>query len=876
MRYIQLCILYILLTSRSFSVLCNDTIGGLLFRAYEYPKDERTSFVIPSPGQTVKFKDYLSLSFDLKIRRQGDHFGYICQLIAGEESSINLVLVNPVKQTPYLCIIKDQQYLGKIREGKINIYEWNRIHLEMEIDRDTLYVKENGVILAKEGKLPENRSVRICFGVNNLANFPTSDVAPMNLKNITFRLRAKETAPYTWPLQQPSPDGLLEDQSGNLTAAVTNPEWIINRHLHWEPVRSIRFTSKTYPVAAPLSNAFYFVSRDKVTCLDLIRNSLKEYPSVPEVDVERLTNQFIMVPDASGEGQLVYYDFEKPAGEYLSFFNFDTGKWTIPIERLRQSSYNQHNAFFNVRDSSVVQLFGYGFHTYFSELNRISLAGEIMRQELPGIITPRYLSSVGITDSVVYIYGGLGNEVGQQEYGVYNYRDLFTLDLSGYRLRKLWSIPAGKYEEVPAQTLLVDSLQQQAKGLFFNPTRFLSGLTLKNLNLKTGELTSLGDTIPYTFHDVSSYADLLYLPAQKRYYAVTLHQADTSGYEANVYSIASPVLASPSDRPQEKNRLAKDLVLITASLVMIAGFVLLRRYRKGRKNGLSAPVPVAQAHTDCTRADAANVAQPSIDGKKEGEEARGIDQEKIPYQAIKPGIYMLNGFQVINKDLKDITGKFTPVMRQLLTVIILYSNRNGKGISNIKLKELFWYDKSEESFSNNRSVNMRKIRLLLKEIGEVEITAENGYWYFLNKGNIYNDYVFATRLIKRVMPLNRIADGDLAKLLDLASCGQLLPNMQCEWIDEFKADYSDSMIGLLSKLRDSKQFEENDKMKISLAGGILRFDSLDEDSVRIKCRSLLRLKRFGAAHASFDQFVKEYKLLLNEEFQSTFEEFTGV
>lgn len=75
---------------------------------------------------------------------------------------------------------------------------------------------------------------------------------------------------------------------------------------------------------------------------------------------------------------------------------------------------------------------------------------------------------------------------------------------------------------------------------------------------------------------------------------------------------------------------------------------------------------------------------------------------------------MLNGFQVINRDLKDITGKFTPIMRQLLSVIILYSNQNNKGISNIKLKELLWYDKSEESFSNNRSVNIRKIRLCWK------------------------------------------------------------------------------------------------------------------------------------------------------------------
>lgn len=50
---------------------------AFLFVAYEYSKDERTSFIIPSGNQGVRFKDYLSVSFDLKIREKGEHFGYV-------------------------------------------------------------------------------------------------------------------------------------------------------------------------------------------------------------------------------------------------------------------------------------------------------------------------------------------------------------------------------------------------------------------------------------------------------------------------------------------------------------------------------------------------------------------------------------------------------------------------------------------------------------------------------------------------------------------------------------------------------------------------------------------------------------------------------
>ena len=94
-----------------------ENIGGLSFRAYEYSKDERTSFIIPSGNQGVRFKDYLSVSFDLKIREKGEHFGYVCRMIVDNRNSLNLILVNPVNEEPYLCLIKDQQYLGKIHSS---------------------------------------------------------------------------------------------------------------------------------------------------------------------------------------------------------------------------------------------------------------------------------------------------------------------------------------------------------------------------------------------------------------------------------------------------------------------------------------------------------------------------------------------------------------------------------------------------------------------------------------------------------------------------------------------------------------------------------------------------------------------------------------
>ena len=52
--------------------------------------------------------------------------------------------------------------------------------------------------------------------------------------------------------------------------------------------------------------------------------------------------------------------------------------------------------------------------------------------------------------------------------------------------------------------------------------------------------------------------------------------------------------------------------------------------------------------------------------------------------------------------------------------------------------------------------------------------------------------------MQKMAPLDVVYKEDLEKLLSLASFGQLLPNMQFDWVDSFKADYSDSKIGRAS------------------------------------------------------------------------------
>ena len=116
MKYIRL-LFYILFISKTIVTWGGENIGGLSFHAYEYSKDERTSFIIPSGNQGVRFKDYLSVSFDLKIREKGEHFGYVCRMIVDNRNSLNLILVNPVNEEPYLCLINNKMGFSSELDG---------------------------------------------------------------------------------------------------------------------------------------------------------------------------------------------------------------------------------------------------------------------------------------------------------------------------------------------------------------------------------------------------------------------------------------------------------------------------------------------------------------------------------------------------------------------------------------------------------------------------------------------------------------------------------------------------------------------------------------------------------------------------------------
>ena len=108
---------------------------------------------------------------------------------------------------------------------------------------------------------------------------------------------------------------------------------------------------------------------------------------------------------------------------------------------------------------------------------------------------------------------------------------------------------------------------------------------------------------------------------------------------------------------------------------------------------------------------------------------------------IHSSIFLFGQFQIIDKEGNDITRLFTPLLKELLLIIVIHSIRNGRGISSEGMNEILWHDKSEKDAKNNRSVNLAKLKILLEKVGNCMISKEAGFWQFqIADPDMYVDY----------------------------------------------------------------------------------------------------------------------------------------
>lgn len=791
--------------------------NGLSFKSYEVTPDKRTSLLIPSSDCSLGLSGSVSLSFDVRIDDRKDKFGYVCRVLVDDDRVFDLILSTSAENGYIIGLASSDDRLYPLPFEGNDINRWNNIHISMSLKESMLKVSVNGVDMSVPLADVRAHKLQFAFGKNEIEEFRTSDVAPMHLRDMVLKRDGRVIR--KWPLMSENEihnDGMIQ---------VSDADWLTDRNRKWREIKHIHFDSRVFPVIDAASSGVFFVSGSHVDFLDVNSGDYREYVSGSSIaNIGKLTNDFMVFPDT---GELMYVDMD---GDNVIVSRFDKEKcrWCPEIKRNRFSTKLHHNTFLNPIDSSVVRMFGYGFHKYSNELCVWKKGEDVVYKDTLSGVFPRYLSSVGLCDSVAYIYGGKGNRKGAQVYGTKIYNDLYEFDLRNYTFRKLWSLEADD-QEVAASSIVVDS-DDTFVGLFYNPNVYNTSVRLRRYSICDGSYEEIGDEIPYSFIDVSSNVCLFYDKISERYIAVLSGIHEEGQYYASVYSINAPVST------EEVSYTAKAwpwwiLYILVALAFGVIIFIVVIRIRRREDKGT-------------------------------GQE---VTQEIRPTET---GIHLTGKFRCINSKGEDVTNNFTPLMQQLLSAIILYTVKDN-GISNVLLKDILWSDKSENSYYNNRGVNIRKLRLALSEVGDIELIPSNGFWTF--KGDIdICDYVRYMSFLGRFDPLQAKPD-DIKRLLSIASKGTLLTDFRTEWLDGFKEAYSDIIIRHLTDLMNRK--DVSDESLIQIADALLVFDSLNEDAILCKCRTLIRLRRHGLAQGVYKKFTHEYQSLMGEDYLKTFNEF---
>lgn len=393
----------------------------------------------------------------------------------------------------------------------------------------------------------------------------------------------------------------------------------------------------------------------------------------------------------------------------------------------------------------------------------------------------------------------------------------------------------------------------EERSCFYVITGNLDGVLLK-VSIDKPEITPVSEIQHFDPSADFSFSQLYYAPhSQHLYYLYAKNYKSGQPSQIQIYTLSYPPMTYSNILQENKGEKMSALLwyLILCAAVLLIGVVVFIYYHK--KNTRQTQTATFKPETD------------SISF---------TPPDKSYFDRNRSCICLLGAFNVKDKNGEDMTSLFTPILKSLLLLILLYTEKEERGITGKRLDETLWGDKNEKSARNNRNVSISRLRLLLEKVGDVQIINDNNFWKIAIGDNVFCDYHTALAYIRKATITTDHSEEFLNKMLELLLYGPLLPNTEIDYLDNFKSHYSDITIDLLHMLLHKEEFQHNDKFRLKIADSILQHDRFNEDALRAKCSIFCKNNKIGIAKNIYDNFCKEYQLLLGEKFGMSFYDVT--
>lgn len=828
------CFLFVLLLAAPGTAISQ--ISGLGFNSYGVTKDLRTGIDLFS-HRPLPIKDNFELSFRFRLRQaEKQYFGYVFRLIS-EDKNIDLILNHDGPEVTYFTLVDGQKLLARVNSDLDNLCNWSIIDLKLSIpDRSVTLTLSDTAFQIKDVDIVKGSKLNLYFGLCNVGNFKTTDVPPMDLRDI--EIKEQERLTHYWPLDEMSGQTAL-DAEGGMNAMVINPLWLKSEHFNWKEVYNEESEGYSWCTFDQGRDEVIIINSKNIVRYSVVSGQRTEV--IPKNSNANILNSRQVVYDP-GADKVYLLDIDKPS---IAGFDFYTQLWTGDLlAGLIESDFTHYNKFYSAADTSIYFFGGYGHHRYKNLVQKYSIkTGNLVQLKTVGdIFNPRYLAGLGEINDTIYIMGGFGSNTGEQILNPHSYFDLMTFSLKNHSFRKKFEITPHPTDHAFSNSIIINPADRSYYALIFPVFNYDGYLQLIKGSLDSPAYKLLGSRIPYQFLDVASFSDMYFSRQTNKLVTVTIKNEEGKS-QVKIFTLGFPPDQQPgtiTTSGRGNHMLPYLLAGFFILLLILSALFLLRRRKKTQQ------MP------------AEKVTQPMV--------------SPAPAKKLRGSVCYLNffgDFQVISCNGEDITRKFTPLLKELFLLIWLNSIKNDIGISNEKIIETLWHDFSDTSAQNNKAVNIAKLRAILSENFSCSLTYKNtGYWRIDYKNtNVINDYY---EFLKITSAEGDLYKPELLKLVEFCHKGPFLANLKYNWLEEYKVLVSNEMINRLVKLLRSISMKDEPDTVIRVTDAILTFDNLNEEALENKCKTLITLGRHAVAKEVYDQFVREYKMLYVKDYNKSF------
>jgi len=804
---------------------------GLMFNSNDSLLNKRTSYDVFSIHPQL-FQDRLSINFDLSLW-DNKNLGYIFNLTGKNNSySLSYLYFNGAAYLNFNIDRKSNKLKIPIQTSQLHKRKWIKVKVDFDLKADNVKIYIDNQLYQASGLwLEDTITAKLIFGKNQYY----MEVPDMAIKNLVVEDSQKS---FTFPLDE-SVGNIVHNNNGEEIGLVDNPVWLINDSYYWKLNYEHTFKQVAGLNFTTVGQKLFIYTRDSLIVYDSEKSNAVSTAFKKRAPVAMLLGKSIF--NAREDKCYIYEAFNVPPGTpSIASLDMKSMTWEAIGKAQFIGQRHHHNIFYNKTQDSLYLFGGYGLYTYYNNFFKYNRNNDKWQKTIfkGDTITPRFFSAVSnVNDNnEVYLFGGYGNESGSQVVGGRQYYDLYCINLKTHIIKKIWNIHPNEVF-VPANNLVLSSDGKYFYALCYPHEIFKTNIKLYKFSIKDGSYQIVSAPIPVVSERIESDINLFLNNKTNQLLCTIQEFIDPNNSIIKIYSLSYPPVSAASYSQFHKWQIKhwfKLIYIVPLLAAILLIFVLIWLYKKKIRRNI---IPVIDEFED------------------ELPDRKKIDERKIN------AVYLLGEFMVFDKKGRDVTYLFSPKIKKLFILILLYSKENN-GISSKKISQLLWPDKDVAKTKNIKGVTFNHLRSAMCDIDGIELTLLNDIYFFSTDEAFYCDYYIVLEIFKKGSEGQQTIDN----YLQMINRGSFLSSMTDMWLDGFKSDFEELLLNQLLPLLDKLHAEENYKQLLEISRLILNVDVFNDTALKYQLKSYRRIKGIDYTKKIYEQFVTEYKKSLGVDY----------